>query len=351
MRNDSNDPFLFDSHDRRILRLRLSLTEHCNFRCLYCMPPEGAPVHPQNQYLTATEILRLVKIFTEMGVTKIRLTGGEPLLRADLLEIIKNLRRLPLLQTLALTTNGSRLPELALPLREAGLGRLNVSLDSLNEKTFAHICKTDSLSRVITGIRAAVRQGFPVKLNAVLLKGVNDAEIFDFLQFASDEGIEEMRFIEFMPLCGTGWKPELVLPLAVIEEKIAARYGLSRLATDADSVAETYQIHHAQIKTRVGFIRTLSKPFCGQCSRIRLSATGFLQPCLFSHQGADLKDELRPLASTDTEIKARIRAAVWRKNLENEFAKAQRHNTALNDKLFTPEAVMTAYPSIRAIGG
>lgn len=344
-----SETFLSDSHGRKIRHLRLSLTDQCNFRCVYCMPPEGVPTQPKKNFLSAQETIRLVRIFSEWGVAKIRLTGGEPLVSDSLLEVTEKIRNLPHVQEIALTTNGFLLKKFAAPLKTAGLNRINVSLDSLKRDVFTSMCLRDGLQDVLAGIDAAKNLGFPIKLNTVVMKDINHTEIFDFVHFALQNNIDEVRFIEFMPLCGTGWRPEAVFTLTKAVADLKTRFSTTPVF-DMNSVAESFTVTHQGQKTKVGFIQTLSKPFCGHCSRIRLSATGFLQPCLFSHAGINLKSLLAH--ATDDELKQAIATCVFNKNKENEFAKQQNDKIDLATTLFQNNSQnRTLYPSIRAIGG
>jgi len=220
---------LIDRHGRKIDSLRISLTERCNFRCLYCMPPEGVALQSSSKYLTPAEIERFSRIAVQQGVTKIRLTGGEPLLRPESIEIVERLAAISGLKDLALTTNGSRLKKMALPLKHAGLKRINVSLDSLDPIGFKKISYSDSYSDVMEGVLAALSEKFPVKLNMVVMKGINDHEVPEFIEFALNNPFEEVRFIEFMPLCGTGWKPKLVYAFDELLEKVAASYYIEKI--------------------------------------------------------------------------------------------------------------------------
>ncbi len=344
-----SEAFLSDQHGRKIRHLRLSLTDQCNFRCVYCMPPEGVPTQPKSNFLSVDETIRLVRIFSEWGVSKIRLTGGEPLVSDSVLAVTEKIRMLPHVQEIALTTNGSLLKKFAAPLKAAGLDRINISLDSLKRDVFTSMCLRDGLKDVLAGIDAAKALGFPIKLNTVVMKGINHTEIFDFIHFALQNNIDEVRFIEFMPLCGTGWRPEAVFPLTQAVSDLKTQF-VTKPIFDTSSVAESYEVAHQGQKTKVGFIQTLSKPFCGHCSRIRLSATGFLQPCLFSHAGVKLKPLLAQ--SSDDEVKLAIAECVFNKNKENEFAKQKNKNVDLTTTLYQNNSQSrTQYPSIRAIGG
>ena len=339
---------LYDQHHRPIHHLRISLTDQCDFRCMYCMPPEGVSYLNSDKLLNNNQITRLAKVFLNLGIQKIRLTGGEPLLRKDILPLVHDLAGLNHLDQLALTTNGNHLAKLAKPLADAGLKRINISLDSLDNDNFARLTKRQRLSSVLHGIHTALDY-FPVKVNVVILKGVNDHEIPDFIQWALDHPLQELRFIEFMPLCGTGWKPQHVCPMTNTIEDLIQNYGGELINQEKDSVAESYHIHHKGKKARVGFIRTMSKPFCGHCSRIRLSADGTLRPCLFSHNGTSLKKIIEQGANDEAIIKA-IQDTVWQKPIGNDFFHEHQKN---KDKpaYLNPESQQTSYPAIRSIGG
>ena len=344
-----SEAFLSDKHGRKIRHLRLSLTDQCNFRCVYCMPPEGVSTQPKANFLSVSETVKLVQVFSEWGVAKIRLTGGEPLVSDSVLSVTEKIRNLPQVQEIALTTNGSLLKKFATPLKAAGLDRINVSLDSLKRDVFAKMCLRDGLNDVLAGIDAAKSLGFPIKLNTVVMKDINHTEIFDFVHFALQNNIDEVRFIEFMPLCGTGWRPEAVFPLTQAVADLKNQF-VTKPVFDTSSVAESFEVAHHGQKTKVGFIQTLSKPFCGHCSRIRLSATGFLQPCLFSHAGVNLKPLLAE--ASENELKQAITECVFNKNKENEFAKQKNNHVDLTTTLYQNNSLnRTQYPSIRAIGG
>lgn len=339
---------LIDSYHRILKTLRVSLTERCNFRCLYCMPPEGAVLNPQESYLNAEELSRFIQVACSLGLSRVRLTGGEPLLRSDVVDIVGRLAQISRLDDLALTTNGSRLLDLAKPLRQAGLCRINISLDSLDARTFQRIALRDHLSNVLSGIEAAFRQGFPVKLNMVVMRGMNDHEIADFVELALAEPFEEVRFIEFMPLCGTGWKPELVYPFTNLIENLKAQFEVQPILS-SDGVARSYQVKRGGRVGRIGLITTLSEPFCTSCSRMRLSADGILRPCLFSHEGVVVGPLLKK-GVNDEDIKKAIRQAVRQKNQGNEFQKAHDEGRKIEEFLMAPR-VSQNNPSIRAIGG
>ena len=268
---------LIDKYGRKIEYLRISVTDRCNLSCLYCIPPEGIKLVPKEKLLTFEEILRVAKITVGLGVQKIKLTGGEPLVRKGIVELIRKLSEIPELEDLSLTTNGILLSSLAEKLFQAGLKRVNVSVDSLQPDRFREITGGGELSKVLLGIDKAQNLGMKVKVNTVSLRGFNDPEILDFVQFSQIKKLE-VRFIEFMPLCGNGWNQKLFIPLNEAKEIIAKSYTLK--LTDGNGVATVYEIENGG---RIGFIPTLSEPFCSGCSRIRLTSWGGIRPCLFSN--------------------------------------------------------------------
>ncbi|EQB63333.1 MAG: Molybdenum cofactor biosynthesis protein A [candidate division Zixibacteria bacterium RBG-1] len=268
---------LIDKYGRKIEYLRISVTDRCNLSCLYCIPPEGIKLVPKEKLLTFEEILRVAKITVGLGVQKIKLTGGEPLVRKGIVELIRKLSEIPELEDLSLTTNGILLSSLSEKLFQAGLKRVNVSVDSLQPDRFREITGGGELSKVLLGIDKAQNLGMKVKVNTVSLRGFNDPEILDFVQFSQIKKLE-VRFIEFMPLCGNGWNQKLFIPLNEAKEIIAKSYTLK--LTDGNGVATVYEIENGG---RIGFIPTLSEPFCSGCSRIRLTSWGGIRPCLFSN--------------------------------------------------------------------
>jgi cyclic pyranopterin phosphate synthase len=272
------------------------------------MPPEGIKLLPTDEYMTPEEMERLVRAVAEMGIWRLRLTGGEPLLRKDIVSLVARFSAIPEIHDLALTTNGERLPELVSDLKRAGLQRINVSLDSLDPKRFREITFSDSFHKVWEGIHLALEEGLTVKLNAVVLKGISDEEIDRFSDLAFRSPLE-IRFIEFMPLCGTGWSPEMVVPIDQVRSRISEKYGMIRLPR-GNEVAESYELKGG--KGRVGFIASMTEPFCSTCSRIRMSATGKIQLCLFSNLTYDLLPTLRRGASLE-EIQEEISRVILRK--------------------------------------
>ena len=330
--------FLADSFGRRIRTLRISLTDHCNFRCVYCMPPEGLPTLDRSQYLTTAEIARFVGAAARLGVERVRLTGGEPLLRRDVVDIVRAIKRVDGVGELSITTNASLLDRFVDPLRDAGLDRINISLDSLDPKRFADIVRSDRFHRVRANIDLAIRRGFPVKINVVILSGMPDAEIFEFVDLAVAHDVD-VRFLEFMPLCGSGWQAEAVYPIADVR-RLVAGYVRLEPTERGDRPSETFRIGGG--RGRVGFIAPLSEPFCGSCSRMRLTATGGIRPCLFSSDEYPIRALLQTGVDAG-ELEGAIRAAVFQKVWGSEFA----------DDPFRADAPRTvlAGPNIRSIGG
>jgi cyclic pyranopterin phosphate synthase len=331
---------LRDGQGRLVTTLRVSLTDRCNFRCSYCMPPGGLEALPGDGFLSVADLARVVRLTASLGVSRYRLTGGEPLVRRDILDVVRVLRPVDGVRELSMTTNGSKLAALARPLREAGLDRINVSLDSLEAARFARVSGSKAYARVREGIDAAIEAGFPVKINVVVLRDMPDPEIIAFAELART-GRVEVRFLEFMPLCGAGWERDAVYPIPEVQALVAKHFVLCELPR-GDAPARAYQI--AQGGGRVGFIAPLSDPFCNTCSRIRLTADGRLRPCLFSDYAVDLGAHLRAGADDGT-IRDAILTAVRNKP----------RGSAFND---VPLARMDAAglenaggPPIRSIGG
>ncbi len=293
--------------------LRISITDRCNFRCTYCMPSEGMEWMPREDLLTYEELTRVARVCVErFGFESIRITGGEPTVRAHLPVLIRRLSELGV--DLAMTTNGSTLEHLAPQLAQAGLRRINVSLDSLRPDRFASITGRDALNRVLAGIDAAVAAGLdPVKVNCVVVRGVNDDEILDFADFGRDRGVE-VRFIEWRPLDGGGqWSSAQVVPAGEIIAAVAGRRPLVESdgrAADPASPAESYR--YADGGGRIGVIASVTRSFCGTCDRIRLTSDGQIRNCLFAVRETDLRPLLRGGAGDD-EVAAAIEAEVGRK--------------------------------------
>lgn len=297
---------LVDSFERVHKDLRISVTDRCNFRCTYCMPEQGLQWVPRDEVLTFEEITRLARLFVErFGFTSIRLTGGEPTVRAHLSSLVARLA--PLGVDLSMTTNGSSMRRDAQSLRDAGLQRVNISLDSLRRDRFVELTRRDELASVLDGIDAALEAGFaPVKVNVVCMDGVNDDEIVDFATFGRERGVE-VRFIEWMPLdAGHTWERVRVVPGERIIAAIHAVYPLEPLPR-GDEPAEVWA--YADGRGRLGAIASVTAPFCATCDRVRLTAEGKLRACLFSIEETDLRAILRS-GGTDDDLAAAITACV-----------------------------------------
>ncbi len=295
---------LKDSYGRVIRDLRLSLTDRCNFRCFYCLPHGEPPAAPKSSMLSFEEIEYVAEIFVSLGIEKLRLTGGEPMLRRDIETLTRKLSRLkPRLKDLALTTNGYFLPERAHLLKEAGLDRVTISLDSLKRERFLKMTGVDVLERVLEGIHAARAAGLiPIKINAVVVRGHNEDEVADFAAFARETGVL-MRFIEYMPLdSGHDWSRKSVVPGREIYSRIAERFPLVPVNTSRGSdTARRYSFADGA-SGEIGIIAPVTEPFCGACSRIRLTADGQIRTCLFSTVEHSLRDVIRSGATRDEVI-------------------------------------------------
>jgi len=302
---------LADSYGRVATDLRVSLTDRCNLRCSYCMPPEGLDWLPKPEVLTDDEVVRLVRIGVErLGITEVRFTGGEPLLRRGLPDLVARTAELRPRPEISLTTNGIGLARLAVPLREAGLDRINVSLDTLRPDVFAELAKRDRLADVLAGLAAAAAAGLtPVKVNAVLMRGLNEAEAVPLLAFCLEHGYQ-LRFIEQMPLDAQhGWRRS---DMVTADEILAALSAAVTLAPEGEQArgsapAETFLVNGGPAK--VGVIGSVTRPFCGSCDRVRLTADGQVRNCLFARTESNLRDPMRAGAS-DGELADRWRAAV-----------------------------------------
>ena len=340
---------LRDAHNRIIRDLRVSLTDRCNFRCFYCLPNGEPPLARKETILTFEEIERACEIFVSLGIEKIRLTGGEPLLRRDIEILIEKLARLktqepnpkskiqsPKLKDLALTTNGHSFPARAANLKRAGLDRVTISLDSLDRENFKRITGVDALENVLDSIEAAKDVGLtPVKINAVVVRGRNDAELIDFAKFARERDVK-MRFIEFMPLdSGKQWTPGMIVSGKEIFRRINAHFPL--IKTSESRGAETaWKYKFADgAPGEIGIIAPVTEMFCGACSRIRLTADGQIRTCLFSNAEHNLREVVRSGASRQ-EIAEFIQAVVLKKEA--------RHT--INDQDFAP-----ASRSMSLVGG
>ena len=313
--SQSTSNILTDSFGRHHDYLRVSLTERCNLRCRYCMPEEGVPLSPGAQILTAEEIVYLSKLFVGQGVRKIRLTGGEPLVRKDLVEIVTELSRIEQLQSIALTTNGITLGRKLLALRQAGLDTLNISLDTLIEAKFEFISRRRGHARVLDNIYKALEMGFDkVKVNVVVMKNINDDELQDFVALTKERSLE-IRFIEFMPFDGNSWSRDKFVPYTAMLEQLKKHYpSLSKEPDPANSTSKAYRV--ASYKGQFGFITSMSEHFCHSCNRLRVTADGNLKVCLFGANEVSLRDLIRSGAS-ERELMEVIGMAVKRKKKQH----------------------------------
>ncbi len=313
---------LFDRYGRRATDMRLSLTDKCNLRCTYCMPAEGLEWLSKQAVMTAAEIVRIVRIGVEqLGVRELRLTGGEPLVRADLVDIIAALRNAHPELPISMTTNGVGLDKKAAALKEAGLTRINVSLDSLHEETFTKLTRRPFLDKVLAGVDAAWAAGLgPVKINAVLMRGINDAESPDLLAWAVDRGYE-LRFIEQMPLdADHGWTRRNMITATEIRELLSRDFVLGPDPRERDGApAERFEVRRRDAASAeatgpvlgtVGIIASVTEPFCSDCRRTRITAEGKIMSCLFSREEFDLLGLLRQGASDD-QLAQRWQDAMW----------------------------------------
>jgi GTP 3',8-cyclase len=307
---------LVDGWGREIHSLRISVIDRCNFRCRYCMPAEGLPWLPKTEILSFEEIHRLVALMAAMGVSEVRLTGGEPLVRRDLPELVRMLAGTPGVADLALTTNGVLLDRLAGPLVAAGLRRINVSLDSLSHTRFAEITRRDALDRVLAGLAEAERHPAlrPIKINCVAIRGFSEEEVPALAELARRKPYV-VRFLEFMPLdADERWDADQVLSGAEIRAIVEQHWELRGIAAGPSSTSKRYVF--ADGAGELGFISPVTEPFCSSCDRIRLTADGRLRTCLFSRREWDLRDPLRSGASDD-ELAGLIRHAVHHKELKH----------------------------------
>lgn len=309
---------IIDSHNRIHNYLRISLTDNCNFRCFYCMPDEEYDFTPASRLMQPDEIVALAKTFVDLGVNKIRLTGGEPLVRKDAAEIIIALSQLPV--TLTITTNGTRLHEYADVLQQANISSLNISLDTLQPDKFQLITRRDQFKTVYNNIQQMVSKNFHVKINVVVMKGLNDAEINDFIEWTKDTPVH-IRFIEFMPFSGNKWTSNKVFTLQQILKVIEEKYSYFPLKNEKHDTAKKYMVPgHAGT---FAVISTMSENFCGDCNRMRLTADGKMKNCLFSNEETDLLSALRkgedvvPLIHQNIYAKAKELGGQFTKDFEH----------------------------------
>jgi GTP 3',8-cyclase len=326
---------LRDAHGREITDLRVSVTDRCNFRCRYCMPAEGMRWLDRDQLLSFEEITRLVSVLAGLGVTDVRLTGGEPLARREFPRLVSMLRPIEGIRDLSVTTNGYLLERDAAALVDAGIDRINVSIDSLARDRFHEITRRDALPQVLRGLEAiaAYERVRPIKINAVAMRDFTEGEALAFAELARSTDYQ-VRFIEFMPLDGDrAWSPDQVLTGEELRALIDAIHPLEPLPREPHATARVYRFRDGQ--GEIGFINPVSEPFCADCNRIRMTAEGELRTCLFSMRETDLREPLRA-GATDAELEGIIRDAVWRKELKHR----------VNEPGFVPPA-----RTMSAIGG
>jgi len=324
---------LIDNYHRHISYLRISLTDRCNLRCIYCMPPEGISLLSHREVLTLEEIERIASAAARMGISRIRITGGEPLVRKGVIELAGDLLKLPGIEDVSLTTNGILLTEYAAALRRAGMRRINISLDTLDAEKYKRITRGGDIQRVLDGISAARREGFsPIKINVVAMRGINDDEIEDFARLTIERPVH-IRFIEFMPIdVATDWDENSFISSSETREIISRIGTLQPVDRCGKSgPAEMYQLEGAA--GQLGFISPLSNHFCDTCNRMRLTADGKLRTCLFSDHEIDLKTFLRSGVS-DQALEQTIAEAIKSKPKghtisEPSFKKCRRNMSAI----------------------
>jgi len=301
-----------DRFGRNIHYLRISLTDHCNLRCVYCMPEEMT-FRPNADLMQDDEIFQLTRLFAGLGFDKIRLTGGEPTVRAHILEIVRGIAATPGIRNVSMTTNGILLKKLAQPLAEAGLKRVNVSIDTLDAQKFKRLTRWGNLEDVWAGIQAAEEAGLaPMKLNAVVVKGYNEADVVDLARLTIDHPWQ-IRFIEMMPFAGaTELQTSQVVTMAQIQERIEQSFGMLEASNDGQLDGEARVFHIPQAQGDIGFISSVTAPFCSACTRARLTADGLLRLCLLREKEVDLLTPLRAGASLD-ELRRIILDGVWDK--------------------------------------
>jgi GTP 3',8-cyclase len=304
-------PRLLDQFGRVGRDLRVSVTDRCNLRCSYCMPAEGLDWMAKPEMLTDDELVRVVGVMVGLGVTQVRLTGGEPMLRRSLVDVVRRIADLDPRPRIAMTTNGIGLDRLAAPLAAAGLDRVNVSLDTIDPEHFSRLTRRDRFNDVVAGLKAASDAGLtPVKVNAVAMRGVNDADVPDLLRWCLDRGYD-LRFIEQMPLDAQhAWDRSLMVSQAEILERLGERFRLTPVQERGSAPAELFLVDGGP--ATVGVIASVSAPFCGSCDRVRLTADGQLRNCLFARREVDLRGPLRA-GATDVELADLIIAEMWAK--------------------------------------
>ncbi|MCA9860006.1 MAG: GTP 3',8-cyclase MoaA [Thermomicrobiales bacterium] len=302
----------FDAYGRQMTYLRISLTDRCNFRCIYCMPAAGMVFQPREELLTDDELLRLVALFAQSGFTKFRLTGGEPTIRPHVEDLIRQMKQFPGVEEISMTTNGLLLPRMAAELKDAGLDRINVSIDTLDPLRFKFMTRGGRLDLVMAGIEEAERVGIgPIKLNTVVVRGQNEQEVIDMAALSIDRPWE-IRFLEIMPMEGVGMVyDEGLVTTEETKARLEMHYGrLVPVDSNPSDPARLWQLPGA--RGTIGFISPVSEPFCQFCNRVRLTADGKLRLCLLRNDEIDFREEMRG-GATDEDLLRRLRAGIWRK--------------------------------------
>lgn len=316
---------LQDAIGRNIRYLRISVTDRCNFRCRYCMPPEGVPWIPHEAILRYEEMLRIVKACAKLGVEKIRITGGEPLLRKGILSFIRQVRATPGIQEVSLTTNGSLLEEYAPLLKEAGINRINISLDTMNPARFQALTGQAALNKVLAGIARAEAVGmFPIKINMVVMKGINDDEVPQFAAWTKEKAYE-IRFIEYMPF---GQGENYLVTTQELKDKLT-HAGYVLLPAEGKNSSHVSHFRLAEGKGKLGFISPLSQHFCDSCNRIRLTAEGYIKLCLFSNEDVLLRERLRS-GIREEELEKLLQQLVWDKPQGHHLAQGETCERAMS---------------------
>lgn len=319
---------LIDRFGRHHTYLRISVTDKCNLRCFYCMPVEGVVWKRKEELLNFDEIRRVAEIFVKRGIEKIRLTGGEPLMRRDLHTLVEMLSRIDGLKTIAMTTNATLLADNAQLLKDAGVSQLNISIDSLKQERFKLLTGRDDMDRVIAGVEEACRVGFSqIKLNVVAIAGVNEDEILDFVDYVKDTDMN-VRFIEFMPFRDNNWNIDRVLSYAEMFELISSRFKLERIETEPSAVAKDFSI--VGHTGTVSFVSSMTDSFCSTCNRIRLTADGSVKSCLFYPAEINLRGKMRE-GATDAEVEEMIMYSLMQKPAAHPPAEeiAAEHNRSM----------------------
>lgn len=299
---------LEDSFGRQHTYLRISVTDRCNYRCVYCMPSEGLNWVPREDILTYEEIGRIVEVMADMGIQKVRISGGEPTLRSDLITLVEHIRRVPGIRDIAMTTNGHTLAKLAPDLARAGLNRINVSIDAMDPDLFRRLTRGGSLERVLEGITAARQAGItPIKLNAVILEGENEDQVGPLIDYAAEHAEDtELRFIEYMPFEQRRFK---TVKAARLRARLSERFTLEPLGSGGPLAGPAQRVRLKETGLKVGFISPLSEHFCATCNRLRLMANGHLRTCLAHENTPSLRDLMRA-GTTDHRLSEAVRAMV-----------------------------------------